>query len=70
MTKLLEGAFAEAPKLPEPERAALAAWIPDELASERRWPAAFADSTDELARLADAEVAVLYRVQAPEPITA
>jgi hypothetical protein len=36
MTKLLEEAFAEASKLPEPEQDALAAVILEELASERR----------------------------------
>ena len=53
MTELLEKAFAEAAKLPIREQDALAAWILDELASERRWDQAFADSADVLARLAD-----------------
>lgn len=53
MTKLLEKAFAEASKLPEREQDALAEWLPDELASERRWTEAFAGSENELARLAD-----------------
>ena len=57
MTKLLEGAFAEASKLPEQEQDALAAVILEELASERRWDQAFADSADLLAQLADQALA-------------
>ena len=57
MTKLLEEAFAEAGKLPEPEQDALAAVILDELASERRWDQAFAESADLLAQLADQALA-------------
>ena len=57
MTKLLEEAFAEASKLPEQEQDALAAVILDELASERRWDQAFAESADLLAQLADQALA-------------
>ena len=57
MTKLLEEAFAEASKLPEQEQDALAAIILDELASERRWDQAFAESADLLAQLADQALA-------------
>jgi len=57
MTKLLEEAFAEAGKLPEQEQDALAAVILDELASERRWDQAFAESADLLAQLADQALA-------------
>jgi hypothetical protein len=57
MTKLLEEAFAEAAKLPEQEQDALAAVILEELASERRWDQAFADSADLLAQLADQALA-------------
>jgi hypothetical protein len=53
MTKLLEKAFAEASKLPEQEQDALATVILEELASERRWDQAFANSADLLAQLAD-----------------
>jgi hypothetical protein len=53
MTELLEKAFAEATKLPEPEQDRLATWILDELSSEQRWDQAFADSADMLAQLAD-----------------
>ncbi len=56
MTELLEKAFAEATKLPEPEQDRLATWILDELASERRWDGAFAASADMLAQLADEAV--------------
>ena len=57
MTKLLEKAFAAASKLPEQEQDALAAVILEELASERRWDQAFADSADLLAQLADQALA-------------
>jgi hypothetical protein len=57
MSKLLAEAFAEASKLPEAEQEALAAWILDELASERRWQEAFDCSPDLLARLADEALA-------------
>lgn len=57
MTKLLEKAFTEASKLPEREQDALAAMILEELASERRWEKAFADSERVLAQLADEALA-------------
>ena len=44
MTKLLEQAFAEANKLSEAEQDALANFLLGELASERRWTRAFANS--------------------------
>ena len=52
-TKLLEQAFTEASRLPEQDQEAFAAWILEEIASERRWKKAFADSEDELTLLAD-----------------
>jgi hypothetical protein len=52
MTKL-ERAFAEAAKLPPPEQDALAAWILEELASEKRWSESLAGSADALAALAE-----------------
>ena len=57
MTKLLEKAFAEVAKLSESEQEALAAWILEELASERRWEESFASSAGVLARLADEAIA-------------
>ena len=57
MTKLLEEAFAKASKLPDQEQDALAAVILEELASERRWDQAFADSADLLAQLAEQALA-------------
>ncbi len=53
MTKLLEKAFAEIAKLPEMEQNKVAKWLLDELASEKRWEKAFAESEDVLSRLAD-----------------
>jgi len=57
MTKLLEKAMAEVARLPEQEQDAVAAWILEELASERRWDTAFANSPDTLAQLADEALA-------------
>lgn len=53
ITSSLEKAFAEAARLIEQEQDALAAWILEELASERRWETAFANSAGLLAQLAD-----------------
>ena len=52
MTTLLEKALAEASRLSPEEQDALAAVLLDEIASEERWRNAFADSADQLARLA------------------
>lgn len=57
MTKLLERAFEEAGKLPEAEQEALGALILEELASERRWTTAFAESADRLAEMAEEALA-------------
>ena len=57
MTKLLERAFTEASKLSEEEQEALAGWILEELASERSWSKAFAETKDALAHLADEALA-------------
>jgi len=57
MTKLLEQAFAEANKLSEDDQDALANFLLEELASERRWTRAFSDSQDLLSQLADEALA-------------
>jgi len=57
MTELLQKAFTEASKLPESEQDTFAHWILEELASERRWDKAFANSQDLLSRLADEALA-------------
>jgi len=57
MTEMLEKAFAEAAKLNPAEQEALAAWILEELAAEKRWQAAFQRSAKELGKLADDAVA-------------
>jgi hypothetical protein len=57
MTKLLKQAFAEADKLSEDEQDALANFLLEELASERRWARAFADSQGLLSHLADEALA-------------
>ena len=57
LIELLEKAFTEASKLSEQEQEALAVCILEELASERCWIEAFADSEDALAVLADEALA-------------
>ena len=57
VTDALEKAFIEASRLTEQEQAGLAAWILEEIAAERRWETAFADSADMLAQLADEALA-------------
>ena len=57
MNELLARAFSEASKLPEEDQKAFATRILSELASERRWNEAFADSQDQLARLAEEALA-------------
>jgi hypothetical protein len=52
MTQLLEQAIGEARKLPASEQDAIAALILEELADERRWDEAFANSQDRLSTLA------------------
>ena len=53
MTKRLEKAFAEASKLPEVEQDALAKWLLEELAAERRWEELLSESQDRVAEMAD-----------------
>jgi hypothetical protein len=52
-SSLLEKAFEKASELSEAEQDDFAAFILDELNSERRWEQAFEDSQDELGQLAD-----------------
>lgn len=53
MTELLEKAFAEASKLPQEAQDMLARLLLDDLVAEEKWDAAFAQSQDKLALLAD-----------------
>jgi hypothetical protein len=57
MSELMEKVLGEINKLPEEEQDALAAWILEELASERRWSETFAASQDLLSQLADEALA-------------
>ena len=52
MTSMLERAFSEAAKLPDKEQNALARWVLEEIESDRKWDARFAESEDILAQLA------------------
>ncbi len=66
MTKLLEKAFDAASKLPKKEQEAFAAFMIEELASERRWAESFARSQDKLASMADDAIAE-YRAGKTHP---
>ena len=57
MTKLLEQVFQKAAALPDQAQDALAKFLLAEMADETAWDAAFADSHDELARMAREAVA-------------
>lgn len=52
MTQLLEKVFTEVAKLPDVEQNALAKWLLRELSSERAWEKAFAESEEDLEKLA------------------
>ena len=54
MTQLLERAFAEVSKLSAKDQDAVAAFLLEELASEKRWDAAFASSQPQLSEMARA----------------
>jgi hypothetical protein len=56
MNTRLEEAFAQAAQLPADEQEALAALLLDEIASERLWDQAFAQSQNQIAKLADEAV--------------
>jgi hypothetical protein len=57
MTKSLERVFAEVSKLPPADQDAVAAWLEEELESERRWDLSFQRSADALARLSGEAIA-------------
>lgn len=52
MTSMLEKALNEASKLPDIEQNALARWVLEEIESDRKWDAIFAESEDSLGVLA------------------
>ncbi|MFA4903710.1 MAG: hypothetical protein WC600_13325 [Desulfobaccales bacterium] len=53
MNTRLEEAFAQASQLPPEEQEALAALLLDEIASEKLWDRAFAQSQDQISQLSD-----------------
>lgn len=53
MNTRLEEAFAQAAQLPPDQQEALAALLLDEIASEKLWDQAFAQSQNQIAQLAD-----------------
>ena len=52
MISMLERAFSEAAKLPDVEQNALAKWVLNEIQSDKKWDALFAESEDTLVQLA------------------
>lgn len=56
MTKLVEVAFSEVSKLTKSEQDAIAEWLLEELASERRWKKSFMASRRTLVSLAEEAV--------------
>ena len=57
ITKLLERALSELRKLPEAEQDAIASWLLEDLASEKRWDNLLSESQSTLQSLADAALA-------------
>ena len=53
MNTRLEEAFAQASQLPPEDQEALAALLLDEIASEKLWDRAFAQSQDQISQLSD-----------------
>jgi hypothetical protein len=66
MTKLLEKAFSQASQLSAEEQDALADWLLKELESESRWEKLFAESQDELGKLAEDALAEHRRGETEE----
>lgn len=67
MPRLLDKALAVVSELPEQEQEALAAWILEELASERWWMNGFSSSERALDRLAE-EALAEHRAGLTEPL--
>jgi hypothetical protein len=67
MTKALEQAFREASKLPEAEQDALAEAIRSEVLGDDEWEQSFANSPDDLEKLADEAIAE-HRAGRTQPI--
>lgn len=67
MTRLLKQAFDQVSRLEESEQDAVAHWLLDELAAERRWDTAFAGSQDALRSLA-AEALTERRAGRTQPL--
>ena len=67
MTELLKKAFERAEALPCDEQDAVARWLLEELASEKRWSEAFAASQGRLAELAN-EALEEHRAGRTEPL--
>ena len=53
MSALLDKVIAEVAKLPDHEQDTIAAWILEELQSEKRWETVFSNSLNQLESLAE-----------------
>jgi len=67
MTTLLQQAFEKASSLPEPEQDRFARFMIAEIDDEREWNTSFANSQDELARMAKEAVAE-YKAGKTKPL--
>lgn len=67
VTTLLEQAFTEAAKLPPQEQDALATWLIEELAAERRWSRLLETTPDILEQLAE-EALAEHRADRTQPL--
>lgn len=67
MTKLLEKAFQKASTLPVVDQNALAKWLLEVLAADKKWELMFAESEDILDKLAD-EALVAHKKGKTRPL--
>ena len=65
MTTRLEQAFTEASKLSPKQQDALANWLLAELRSQKKWDRLFANSQEELSKLASEALAEYHRDDDP-----
>ena len=65
MSALLDKVIAEVAKLPDNEQDTIAAWILEELQSEKRWETSFSKSPQQLESLAEQALAEHRKGPAP-----
>ncbi|MBI2857995.1 MAG: hypothetical protein HYX90_02855 [Chloroflexi bacterium] len=57
MTRLMEEVLSKVAKLPQEEQDAIASWLLNELASDKRWQNSFEKSSETLASMANVALA-------------